>query len=124
MDVMAGPTVKHWFGWTVFSLPFGYGRCFPFLLCVCVTPTLFVLFASVFAVLSALSLSLYSFFSVSIFPPRSLNSASYSAQFIAGPSPFSTCIDSPSLLFSDVVLTSYPFTHPRSQSYCILYIRV
>lgn len=87
----------------VVAFPF-YSVC----VCVCVTLTLFVLFASVFALLSALSLSLYSFFSVSIFRLRSLNSASYSAQFIAGPSPFSTCIDSPPLLF-DVVLSSYPF---------------
>ena len=90
---------------------FGCGRCFPFLLCVCATLTLFVLFASVFALLSALSLSLYSFFGVSIFSPRSLDPASYSAQFVAVPSPFSTCTDSPSLLkFSDVVLSPYSFT--------------
>ena len=114
-----GPPSSIWVGWIAF--PSFQLWSLLSLSTLCVTLTLFVLFASVFALLSALSLSLYSFFGVSIFPLRSLNSASYSAQFIAGPSPFSACIDSPSLPLlrcRALFLSLHPISDRRATAYC------
>ena len=101
-------------GWTIFSLPFDYGcgRCFLSLLSsVCATPTPFVLFASVFALLFARCR--YLSVRPSVFGSSAahlLNPVFYSAQFTAQSGQVLrhlplTPTPSPTLLFPDIVLS-------------------
>jgi len=97
------------------SLPFGYGciRCFLFLLRVCHPYSLRSLRSCVCSPVCALSLSLYSFFSISI-PSAVLFSQScvLFAQFIAqserGPSSFSTYTDFSTMSCSHSTLRPVP----------------
>jgi hypothetical protein len=65
-----GSSSSIWAGWTVVSLPFycGCGRCFFFSFCLCLPHSLRSLHSCVCSPVCALSLSLYSFFCVSILP--------------------------------------------------------
>jgi len=105
-----GPPSNIWVRWTVFPSPFRSWlttvAAFTFY-SVCVPPLLS--FSSLLCLLSCLHYR-YPSIRSSVFRFFCPALSYHFAQFAAGPSPFSTRIDSPSLLFPDVVLSSSPFT--------------
>jgi len=92
--------------------------------CVCHHYSIRSLRSCVCSPVCALSLSLYSFFGVSILPLFcSLNPVSYSLSLLLGASGTFVVFHLHRLL-PDIVLSFYPPSRPRSQSHRILYIRV